>query len=113
MAIPYVKSDSFSMELMKRGLIGVVDKDEFPTLFRVERWTLVHNAKVNQTHIGEEMYKETIILERDAMVTAHKEAIAQLMLGIMFGLRRDPTYIQPLSSDHYVLLQHQAGLNMF
>jgi hypothetical protein len=25
------------------------------------------------------------------MVTAHKEAIAQLMLGIMFGLRRDPT----------------------
>jgi hypothetical protein len=37
------------------------------------------------------MYKETIILEREARVTAHKEAIAQLVLGIMFGLRMGPT----------------------
>jgi hypothetical protein len=37
------------------------------------------------------MYKENIILEREARVTAHKEAIAQLVLGIMFGLRMGPT----------------------
>ena len=52
-----VKGDSFSMELLKIWVTGVVDKHELANLVTVNTWP---KSKTNQSHIWKEMDEESI-----------------------------------------------------
>ena len=80
------------MESLKTGFTRVVDEHELANLIPVDIWP---KAKMNQTHVGEEPYTETICIKQEVVVGTHvhKQTIARFMSGMSFGLRRDPTAI--------------------
>jgi hypothetical protein len=83
-----IKGDSFTVELLKKRVPRVVDKDELANLFTVNTWS---ESKTNQSHVWKETDEECICIKLAMMGFTHKHAIAQFMTGCSFGLPRDPT----------------------
>jgi hypothetical protein len=52
-----IKGNSFTMELLKIGVTGVVDKHKLANLFTVNTWP---KSKTNQTHVWKETDEESI-----------------------------------------------------
>jgi len=71
MFISNVKRESLAMELLEIAVARVVNKHKLAS-------------------VGDEPYEEGICIKPYVMVTTHEQAIARLVFGVLFGLRRNP-----------------------
>ena len=90
-AIGNVKGDSFTMELLKLGMLGVVDEHKLANLVLMNTWLQLQRR--NQTHVGNETYEEQILVKTAVVDGTHTQTIAWFVSGVIFGLPRDPSAV--------------------
>jgi hypothetical protein len=59
---------------------------------------------MGRTHRGEEADEEAVRFEGGAVADAHDEAVARFVIGMRFGVRRNPAALLEISPLCFVLV---------